>query len=262
MSTKPPKISNIGNGFSLAKIGGHTTIECSKCGIEGYIIVDGQLAFSIKEGITKGEISLINHEKFNLYAIFGLKLDGKIPKDVTKLTHQLAAAPLSPLTIPGTFTLGPQISVSVAASLALEGEVSLLIGGTLSISPGTARLSLIDRTRNKLEGFKPSFDPVAEAISGSITATDLGLPVALEVGLDVLNGAFKKTVGIVNSPSVYLSAQYSKGQGHKCDGVELRFGVKTRLYFTAFDLYDYDLLDKKLYEVGLTCITWVSLLSE
>lgn len=53
----------------------------------------------------------------------------------------------------------------------------------------------------------------------------MGLPIALEVGLDILNGKFKKTVGLINKPSVYASAIYSSGEGHKCDnGVELRAG--------------------------------------
>jgi hypothetical protein len=256
-SNKPPKIGDIGEGFSLAKTGGFFTIECTKCGVEAEMTVDGKLAFSIKEGITKGEISLENKKDFNLHAIFGIKLEGKVPHDLTKLSKQLGAYPLSPLTIPGIFTLGPQASVSVAASLTLDAEINLLIGGTATIGPGVAVLSLVDQKRNTFKGFEPSFHPVAEARSGSITATaDLGLPIALEVGIDVLNGKFKKTVGLVNTPSVYLAAQYSKGQLHQCDGgVELRFGAKNKLYLTAFGTLEYPLLDKKIYETGLTCIT-------
>ena len=40
-----------------------------------------------------------------------------------------------------------------------------------------------------------------------LTATaELGLPVTLEVGLDILNGAFERPVDMVNKLSVYASA--------------------------------------------------------
>lgn len=222
--------------------------------------VDGELAFNIKEGITKGEVSLVNKD-FNLYTLFGIKLEGKYPIHIKKMSKQLGAISLSPLAIPGIFTLGPQVSVSVEVSIEMEGELNLLIGGTATIGPGTARLSLVNQTRNTLDGFKPSFHPVAEAISGSIAATvDLGLPIALEVGLNVLNGAFKKTVGLIDAPSVYVIAQYSHNPKKKCDrGAELRFGVKNRIYLTAFGLYDENIRNRfNLNHVGfhfplLTC---------
>lgn len=93
--------------------------------------------------------------------------------------------------------------------------------------------------------------------SGAITAAaELGLPIALEVGLDILNGKFKKTVGFINKPSVYASATYSHDEGHKCnDGVELRAGIKNRIYIAALDKWDYDIRTDILYEKGIACVT-------
>lgn len=82
----------------------------------------------------------------------------------------------------------------------------------------------------------------------------------MEVGLDVLNGKFKKTVGLVNKPSVYASATHSIDEGHKCDkGIELRAGVKNRVYVAALGLWDYDLRTDILYEKGIGCVTCVSI---
>lgn len=255
----PPTIADIKSpdGFEISGRSGAFDIKCVKCGIEAEMSVDGELAFSIKEGITKGEVALINKEDFNLHAIFGIMLEGSVEQEIPGLKKQLASLPLSPLAIPGIFTLGPQLSVSVAVSLMIEGNVNLLIGGTATIGPGTARLSLVNQSRNALEGFQPSFNVVAEATSGSITASaDLGLPLAIEVGIDVLNGAFKKTVGMVDAPSIFIAAEYSKNEDKKCDGgVELRFGIRNKLYLTAFDTYEYTLDERKLFETGLTCIT-------
>jgi hypothetical protein len=42
----------------------------------------------------------------------------------------------------------------------------------------------------------------------------------------------------------------------KCNkGVELRAGVKNRIYVQALDLWDYDIRTDILYEKGITCIT-------
>lgn len=89
---------------------------------------------------------------------------------------------------------------------------------------------------------------------------ELGFPIALEVGIDVLNGKFKKTVGLVDKPSIYASATHSIDEGHKCDrGIELRAGVKNRLYVAAFDMWDYDIRNDTLYEKGIGCVTYVSI---
>lgn len=57
---------------------------------------------------------------------------------------------------------------------------------------------------------------------------------------------------------MYASATYSVNEGHKCDqGVELRAGVKNRIYVAALDLWDYDIRTDILYEKGIACVTYV-----
>lgn len=157
-----------------------------------------------------------------------------------------------------TFRLGPQASISVAFTATLEGKLELLIGGSLEIAPGSARASVKDTASNGIKGLEVTFNPVFRA-NGSFTATgDLGLPIALECGIDVLNGKFKKTVGLIDTPSIYMQAIANRADDGSVpcnDGVELRVGVKNRIHVAALSLWDYDLRDDVIYEASLGCVT-------
>ncbi|KAJ4158394.1 uncharacterized protein LMH87_008921 [Akanthomyces muscarius] len=255
-SNRPPKIFGYEDGFNLAGTGGIFSIQCAKCGVHGDFSVDGRLAFSLKDGITDGRVSLTNNDPFTVDAVFGITLEVQYDKSVKGFDKQIAAVPLSPLTIPGILTLGPQLALSGALDLVLNGKAELLIGGSLVMNPGTAALSLVKKEDNKLDGFQTTFTPVAKFTGTLTAAVELGLPVTLEVGIDVLNGKFKKTVGLVNKPSVYASASVTNDPDAKCNnGVELRAGVKNRIYVQALELWDYDIRTDILYEKGIACVT-------
>ena len=266
---KPPNIFGIGNGFTLAKTirnGVDFNVQCAKCGIHADMNLNGRLAFSIRQGVTEGYVEFKNNDPFTLDAQFGITLAGKVGTKTwdtplkDKTGRQLQAIPFSPLTIPGIITLGPQASISVAFTATLEGKTELLVGGSLKIAPGSARVSVKDKSSNKITGLGVDFTPVLRA-TGSFTATgELGLPIALECGIDVLNGKFKKTVGIIDTPSIYLQAIASHDPSTPChDGVELRLGAKNRIHIAALELWDYDIRDDIIYEAGIGCVTWVGM---
>jgi len=161
-SNRPPSIFGLGDGFNLAGSGGVYSIQCAKCGVHGELSVEGRLAFSVDKGITQGHIALVNEAPFNIDAVFGITLEQQYDKPIEALSREIATVPLSPLSIPGIITLGPQLSISGALDLVLNGKAELLIGGSLSIGAGTAQLSLMRREDNKLQGFQASFTPVAQ----------------------------------------------------------------------------------------------------
>lgn len=166
-NNRPPKIFGIGDGFNLASSGKIYSVQCAKCGIHADIMVDGELAFNIKDGITEGKVSLRNNGQFNIDAQFGITVEHQKDESIKAATKQLAAIPLSPLAIPGIITLGPQASISVALDLVLNGKAEMLLGGSLSIQPGVAALSLVHKKDNKLDGLQAKFTPVAK-VSGSV----------------------------------------------------------------------------------------------
>lgn len=161
-SNRPPKIFGIGDGFNLASSGNIYSVQCAKCGIHADITVDGEFAFNIRDGITEGTVSLRNQDQFRIDAQFGITIEDQDDQSIKRATKQLAAIPLSPLAIPGIITLGPQASISVALDLVLNGKAEMLLGGSLSIQPGVAALSLVHKKDNKLEGLQVKFTPVAK----------------------------------------------------------------------------------------------------
>lgn len=162
VSNRPPQIFGFTDGFNLAGSGGIFSVQCAKCGVHGDFSVDGRLAFSLKDGITDGKISLINKDPFTVDAIFGITLEVQTDQSVKGFDKQIVAVPLSPLTIPGVLTIGPQLAIDGALDLVLNGKAELLVGGSLSIAPGTAGLSIVKREDNKLDGFDTTFTPVAK----------------------------------------------------------------------------------------------------
>ncbi|KAI0388747.1 hypothetical protein F5Y17DRAFT_180805 [Xylariaceae sp. FL0594] len=251
---RPPKIFEFTDGYNLAGTGGIFAVQCAKCGVHAKVSTEGRLAFSIKDGITEGYIAVHNEQNLTVDAIFGLTLEVQYDKPLPLAHKQIATVPFSPLAIPGIVTLGPELTVRGALDLILNGKAELLLGGTMKLGPGVARLSVIDRATNHIDGFKPLFIPVAKFQGANLSATvELGLPIAIEVGLDVLNGLFKKTVSLVNKPSVYGTAAVNSGSA--CKGVEVSLGAKNRIYVGALDLWDYDIRTDIIFHKDLGCVT-------
>ncbi|KAH8886458.1 hypothetical protein GQ53DRAFT_844965 [Thozetella sp. PMI_491] len=265
-SRSTPPILGYENGFSIftqrdLKNGEpEISLQCSKCGISADFSIEGHLAFSLKSGLTKGSISFTNNDPFTIDVIFGLKVAEGFDEPVKGIKKQLGAYPLSPLTIPGVFTLGPEITISAALDLAIQGGkesvAEMIVGGSLSISKGVASLDAVNRENNRVTGLAAKFTPVAK-FHGSISSTvELGLPVALECGVNILNGKFKRTIGLVNNPAVYLKAKVANEEQARCKkGIEFLVGVKNRIYVEAFGSWDYPIRDDELYEKSLGCVT-------
>lgn len=159
-SNRPPPLFGFGEGYNLAGSGELYTVQCAKCGIHGDFTVAGRLAFSIEDGITEGRVSLLNREAFVIDAVFGITVEVQHDESIEGFSKQIAAVPLSTLTIPGIITLGPQISISGALDLVLNGKAELLIGGSFTLSPGEAVLDVVEKEDTKLDGLEPKFDPV------------------------------------------------------------------------------------------------------
>jgi hypothetical protein len=242
----------------------HWTVQCAKCGVHVNIDIDGRLAFSIKDGITEGSISFVNNDPLTLDAQFGVSADGTASKSKdkkktikSKKTKDLKSIPFAGLIIPGILTLGPQVTFGAAVSLEAEGKVEILVGGSISIGVGHAVASL--KGKNEVIGFEPRFDPIFRAKGEFSLTGDIGLPVALEVGLTVLDGKFKETVGLVNTPSVYIKATanlelQARGEDTCKNGVQLKVGAKNRIHVAGFEVFEYELVNIPLFEKDLGCV--------
>ena len=85
---------------------------------------------------------------------------------------------------------------------------------------------------------------------------ELGLPIALEFGIDILKGKFKESIALVDRPILFGSATVTSDKTSPCyDGIELRAGLKNRIYATTYHGWDYDFVSKIVYEDGIGCVT-------
>jgi hypothetical protein len=280
IGNRPPEIFGIKDGFKLAGSDNynnpkefHWTVQCARCGVHVNIDIDGQLAFSINNGITEGSISFVNNDPLTLDAQFGTSADASVSGSKgpsrtikSKKTKDLKSIPFGGLAIPGILNLGPQVTFGVAVGLEASGKVEILAGGSVSIGAGHAIASL--KGKNEIVGFVPSFDPVFRAKGEFSLTGGIGLPVALEVGLSVLNGKFKETVGLVNTPSIYVKATAIlelQARGESMDlqtreestcknGVQLKVGAKNRMHVAGFDVLEYELADIPIFEKDLGCV--------
>ncbi|KAJ5924822.1 hypothetical protein N7466_009009 [Penicillium verhagenii] len=94
--------------------------------------------------------------------------------------------------------------------------------------------------------------------SATLTAKlEFGVPIAFEFGLDVLTGKFKKTLGFIEKPAVYVSASagISNGPSACADGVQLRVGADNTVTAQVFDIWERDLFNTPLYDHGIGCVS-------
>ncbi|KAK5994321.1 hypothetical protein PT974_04794 [Cladobotryum mycophilum] len=232
--------------------GGGKDQESSKGALRSHA---SNFAFDALTGIKSGRLVVDTTTDTKVYAHIGIMIGGSYPID--KYQKQIAATPFSPITVPGLFTIGPELSISASLNFDLSGEAELIVGGNVTLSPGRAILDLKEKTGCRIEsGLVPSFDPVARASGRIEVVAALGLPIALEIGVDILNGQFKSTVGLVNTPSAYISAGISVGAGSPCDdGIELRLGARNKIEISAFDHWSLVVHDLTLYDHGLGCVS-------
>ena len=252
------------NNFVLSEQGAAVAIECVSCGARADFSFDGALAFSISKGITKAEVSFINHKSFIFDAIYGVTVDAKVLKNKapkggfkTSIEKELLALPFFAIKIPKIITIGPQVSINAAVSAYVDAHIEFTAGARFSIDAGRLVLNAVDSSKNEFSGFTPHLEPVFEIKQGNAVATlDVALPVGVEVALDVLSGTWKKAIGVYTAPSIYFTAGLSTGEGKKCNnGVELRAGAKNRIYSSALGIWEYEFLSTTFYETGLGCIS-------
>lgn len=171
-----PAIFGNDPGYTIKDFGNGAKLQCSKCGIAGDFSIQGRLAFTISEGVSEGHIGLVNVQPFRIDAQFGLTLEKSKARPVLPLSKQLGAFPLTPLVIPGVITVGPQVTVSTAFDLSLDGQAQLLLGGYVMFQPGKVELDVIQSNKSATEGLDPEFVPVFNA---SVSARTTGSAISL-----------------------------------------------------------------------------------
>lgn len=242
-----------GSGLVISSTGVGPTVSCENCYAKGEMHMEGRIAFSIREGMTKGYMNVGGHWDSRL--ALGMRLEGQ--KKVEKIKKQLLAKNLVNLEIPRIISVGPMVTLSAVCDIYFNAKgAEILIGGQVTIEKGEATLDLLDKSKSGAKGFTPKVQPVAKYRSnGEVSVTlDFGLPLGIEAGVDLLNGKWKKTVGLFEQPSFQVRAT---APTKNCQGIEIGLAIKNYVFISVGAVYDYALLQTDIWKKNLGCIRYL-----
>jgi hypothetical protein len=207
---------------------------CVGCGTSGKMHLTGTMSFSIAHGVTAGYI----RAQGDAHAVLQL---GIVATEVSKsvsFSQQIFGIPLQPYSIAGIFFIGPELSLSVGGGIGASAKGQLLTGVKLDWPGAYANLDLVDGSRSGASGWTPKVTPVFN-VNGMVSVTgEAFLAIALEFGVDILNGKIKKTGALINKPKLTVGVATTK-QG--CSGVGVSVGVSDQVYFDVLGIKQYPL---------------------
>ncbi|ETS87791.1 hypothetical protein PFICI_01619 [Pestalotiopsis fici W106-1] len=242
---------------------------CINCGIKGNIQATGTLKANLG-GIKNAELKING----NLYAglFVGVDAFATIKKKNTKTLFKRG---LPALTIPKIFVLGPSVSLGVSAEARIELIGRALAGASLNWEKINGTINFLDKTKTVTSGFTPVLNGTLQTTKKSKIILSLGLPVAIEFGLDLLDGTWKKEASLTETPSLQAVLDYEEtvkisgttengGCGSvdttpstKCYGVYWNITAVNDVELNLFDVVDYNLFHWESKVIAQGCVgTW------
>ena len=217
-------------------------VWCVDCGMHGSIKTTGSATFTVI-GITRLGLRLAG----DLNANVQLGIDGFYHFERPVFEQRLFTAGLPGFSIPDIISIGPYLSIDIEAKVEVETIGQVLAGVNLDWPEIGMFVDFMDFSRAKSYGYAPIVTPVFKA-SGNVTVTaSLGLPVGINVGVDILNGIFEKSIALVDTPAVEAVAEYSvsydstTGQTtvgtDDCEGIHFYSDLVNTLELEIFDAY-------------------------
>lgn len=197
-------------------------IWCVNCGIHGRVVAEGSISATPLSGVTKGKIGVSGNLYAGLY--LGVNAFAKWEKTFEK---EFLRQNLAGWSIPGIVSLGPELVLALEATIGIQAEGQLITGASLTWPAFEATLDFVDRSRSTRSGWTPVIDHRFQAHGSLEASAALGLPITLEFGINILNGMWKKSVGISDTPAVQATAEFSIDIGTETNdiGTEECYGV-------------------------------------
>jgi hypothetical protein len=240
-------------------------IYCVDCGAQGQANIAGTVSVSLEQGI----------EALNANFQGDLTVAVKVGVDANFKYEQTFSQQLFQVGIPGTCVagivcVGPSIKMGAEVKLTADAaNGQLLAGAAITIHDARASVDMLASQKGSASGWQPEFIPTLEAKGSMALTADVGIPVAIVVGVDILNGAFKKEIALIDKPSIIAEAAVSAsvststdgtasgsvGTTDGCTGITTKMSLKNKMWaeipgFNPFVLADME--PKKLVE---KCIT-------
>ncbi len=179
---------------------GQLNLWCVDCGLSGSVGILGKIVAKPGQGITEGFIQI----DADIKAALKLGIEGKLEYFASSPRMNLFETGLPGFTIPGGVTIGPMLNVAVdfRVNTAIRGK--FLAGGEYYLSKAMYKFDIKNKI-NSATGWDASFRPVLEADGEARVAAELGLPITISLGLNILGGKCswcKWNVGVETRPAI------------------------------------------------------------
>ncbi|KAF4548176.1 Hypothetical protein D9617_31g064120 [Elsinoe fawcettii] len=222
-----------GKGAGGTTVDGSVRVYCVDCGVSGSLKVYGKASWQLDSGFSEGIVQA--NLNLNVGFALGLDVQGTLKSSSKK---EIAHVGLPGLSF-GIITVGPWIELGADFTLTANAEGRLLAGARFIIQNAQATLDFAKKGRTGSSGWTPQFEPIFEASGQIAAAAEVGLPLGLTVGINILRGKFKLGVGVVERPSLEAKAEFAATadttdasivQTDGCAGVATQVNFKNELF--------------------------------
>ncbi|KAK6508696.1 hypothetical protein TWF506_010774 [Arthrobotrys conoides] len=214
-------------------------LYCIDCGINGNIRFDGQVTFSVANGIEEAFLDIDGNLDIGLQ--LGLEAKGfyQYSQSLDIFQVRLGAG----ISIPGVIDFAPTLRTAAWFDVTLKGSAQMNAGIHMKWAAPKARLDLI-----KAEATQSGWEPeIRRVFNGNIRIdawVNVDFPTRFGLSVDLFNGKWQHNVGLVEKPQLRMwtgidakipvgdkiVAQVASGDD-RCPGIPLQLQFENTLYF-------------------------------
>ncbi|KAK6512603.1 hypothetical protein TWF481_001486 [Arthrobotrys musiformis] len=214
-------------------------LYCIDCGINGNIRFDGQVTFSVADGIEEAFLDIDGNLDIGLQ--LGLEAKGFYQYSQTLDIFQVRLG--AGISIPGVIDFAPTLRTAAWFDVTLQGSAQMNAGIHMKWAAPKARLDLI-----KAEATQSGWEPeIRRVFNGNVrldTWVNVDFPTRFGLSIDLFNGKWQHNVGLVEKPQLKMwtgidakipigdkiVTQIASGDD-QCPGIPLRLQFENTLYF-------------------------------
>ncbi|KAJ7691286.1 hypothetical protein B0H17DRAFT_564985 [Mycena rosella] len=235
------------------------TAYCIGCQISGKLHILGTLRYTFPTFITAATIQISG--PMNLYAEVGLLLYTTLEKGFEK---NILTIPISALAIdiPDIIKFGPEITLTMSASLKFEADGFLGVGLNATWSPGfSITLNFLNPLASTYANLAPSIVPVFQIGAAISITAEVKAEAGLELALNLFNGKVNLAAGVYyeNGYTAQLIDGFMSGDdpqiGNGCNGLSVCLQQDKKAYLSAvqlsYSLYETSTIVKSWCETGV-----------
>ncbi|KAK6527309.1 hypothetical protein TWF281_010495 [Arthrobotrys megalospora] len=214
-------------------------LYCIDCGINGNIRFDGQVTFSVANGIEEAFLDIDG--SMDIGVQLGLEAKGfyQYSKSLDIFQVRLGAG----INIPGVINFAPTLRTAAWFDVTLQGSAQMNAGIHMKWAAPKARIDLL-----KAEATQSGWEPqITRIFNGNVRIdawVNVDLPTRFGLSIDLFNGKWNHNVGLVEKPQLKLwtgidaripvgdkiVAQIASGDD-QCSGIPLKLQFENTLYF-------------------------------